>query len=258
LATAFNLLNAGAAQRVVTFNGAGVGQMKDGTLAGALEEFKDLRGSTDKLAARFTETGLAATYRTLQEGLASGSLTAASAQTWLQAQYTDPVSGQARALGPQAQMLQSALREIDAIAKEAVRVTTLVAGGTGEGASARPKEVTAQDIAGLDLNYRLAMQIAGQHTRSASLAAGAGQGFGDKQYGGQLANQYDVVGDTSPSVVSNSQWHYGQDVRIGIEDQPLYRGGNIKGGTCQRKRAKAGNHRFAIKKEAIKAMITKA
>ncbi|SDE79611.1 hypothetical protein SAMN05192589_1493, partial [Paracidovorax valerianellae] len=73
-----------------------------------------------------------------------------------------------------------------------------------------------------------------------------------------LANQYDVVGDTSPSVVSNSQWHYGQDVRIGIEDQPLYRGGNIKGGTCQRKRAKAGNHRFAIKKEAIKAMITKA
>ncbi|SDE79855.1 hypothetical protein SAMN05192589_1503, partial [Paracidovorax valerianellae] len=35
--TAFNLLNAGAAQRVVTFNGAGVGQMKDGTLAGALE-----------------------------------------------------------------------------------------------------------------------------------------------------------------------------------------------------------------------------
>ncbi|WP_245711350.1 putative Ig domain-containing protein [Paracidovorax valerianellae] len=126
-------------------------------------------------------------------------------------------------------MLQSALREIDAIAKEAVRVTTLVAGGTGEGASARPKEVTAQDIAGLDLNYRLAMQIAGQHTRSASLAAGAGQGFGDKQYGGQLANQYDVVGDTSPSVVSNSQWHYGQDVRIGIEDQPLYRGG-IGGG----------------------------
>ncbi|MDA8447758.1 hypothetical protein, partial [Paracidovorax valerianellae] len=100
-----NLLNAGAAQRVVTFNGAGVGQMKDGTLAGALQEFNTLRGSTDALAARFTETGLAATYRTLQEGLASGRMTAASAQTWLQAQYTDPVSGQARALGPQAQML---------------------------------------------------------------------------------------------------------------------------------------------------------
>jgi len=228
LATAFNLLNAGAAQRVVTFNGAGVGQMKDGTLAGALQDFNMLRGSTDELAARFTETGLAATYRTIREGLASGSMTAASAQTWLQEQYTDPVSGQARALGPQAQMLQTALREIDAIAKEAVRVTTLVAGGTGEGASARPKEVMPQDIAGLDLNYRLAMQWAGQHARSASLAAGAVQGYGDKRYGSpRLENQYDVVGDTKPSVVSNSQWHHGQDVRIGIEDQPLYRGGIV-------------------------------
>jgi len=40
----------------------------------------------------------------------------------------------------------------------------------------------------------------------------------------RLDNQFDVVGDTTPSAVSNSQWHYGTDVREFIEDQPLYRG----------------------------------
>ncbi len=59
LATAFNLLNAGEAQRVVTFNGAGVGLVRDGSLQGALDEFNGLRGNSDALAARFTEDGLA-------------------------------------------------------------------------------------------------------------------------------------------------------------------------------------------------------
>ncbi len=220
LATAFNLLNAGEAQRVVTFNGAGVGLVRDGSLQGALDEFNDLRGNSDLLAALFTEDGLADIYRQIK----AGTLTNVSAQSLLRERYTDANTGITK-VSPQGQMLLQALQEIEAISQEAVRVTTLVAGGSGEGANASPKQVLPSEIAGLDLDYRLAMQYAGRHTQAASLAAGAVRGFGEKQYAGRLYNQYDVVGDTSPSVVANSQWHYGQDVRIGIEDQPLYRGG---------------------------------
>ena len=52
LATVFNLLNDRAAQCVVTFNGAGVGLVKDGTLQGALDEFNGLHTSPDSAAAR--------------------------------------------------------------------------------------------------------------------------------------------------------------------------------------------------------------
>lgn len=93
LATVFNLLNAGAAERVVTFNGAGVGLVKDGTLQDALNEFNELRTSPDLLAARFTHPGLATFYRRLQAELASGQTTVAQAQADLNALYTDAHTG---------------------------------------------------------------------------------------------------------------------------------------------------------------------
>ncbi len=41
---------------------------------------------------------------------------------------------------------------------------------------------------------------------------------------GVLSNFYDITADTDPSAVSNSQIHYGDAVRVTIEDQPLKRG----------------------------------
>jgi len=41
----------------------------------------------------------------------------------------------------------------------------------------------------------------------------------------KAGNQFDVVGDTTPSVVGNSLFHIGTDVRVFIEDQPLARPG---------------------------------
>ena len=41
---------------------------------------------------------------------------------------------------------------------------------------------------------------------------------------GVLENFFDVYGANPPSAVANSQWHYGQEVPLYIEDQPLYRG----------------------------------
>ncbi|WP_158534176.1 hypothetical protein [Paracidovorax avenae] len=104
LATVFNLLNQDAAQRVVTFNGAGVGRVQDGTLQGAVNEFNELRGSTDALAAKFTEPGLADIYRDFQAKLAAGTMTAAQAQAALKAHYSDSGTGTS-GLTAQASML---------------------------------------------------------------------------------------------------------------------------------------------------------
>ncbi|MFE8643843.1 hypothetical protein ACFX58_02000 [Sphingomonas sp. NCPPB 2930] len=108
LATVFNLLNAGAAQQVVTFNGAGIGQVKSGSLQDALADFTRLRDSPDALAGRFTEPGLANIYRTLRADLASGQRTIASAQEYLQRRYVDGWTGEPLGMGAQARMLQKA------------------------------------------------------------------------------------------------------------------------------------------------------
>ncbi|MDA8520454.1 hypothetical protein [Acidovorax sp. NCPPB 4044] len=118
LATAFNLMNAGAAQRVVTFNGAGVGKVLDGTLQSALAEFNTLRGSTDELAARFTEAGLAGLYRRIQGDLAAGRITAVQAQAQVKEFYTDTNTGQ-KALPQQDIENQPLYREGFAMKKEA-------------------------------------------------------------------------------------------------------------------------------------------
>jgi hypothetical protein len=55
-------------------------------------------------------------------------------------------------------------------------------------------------------------------------ADGSAAALGPQVWLPALSNQYDLMGDTSPSAVSNSQLHYGQDVRTFIEDQPLTRG----------------------------------
>ncbi len=57
LATVFNLLHGSAVvDQVVTFNGAGVGLVKQGTLAQAVTEFAALRGDSARIAAALNDT----------------------------------------------------------------------------------------------------------------------------------------------------------------------------------------------------------
>lgn len=58
------------------------------------------------------------------------------------------------------------------------------------------------------LDYQMAVLTLKQYTDAASLINGLKQSYGDKEYvnpANRVANQFDVVGDTSPSAVSNSQ-----------------------------------------------------
>lgn len=80
LATAFNLLHPGAAQQVITFNGAGVGKLKysTDTLSGLLQQFNALRSHPDQIEASFTDAGLRTLYHSLRTPLTSASWQAAN------------------------------------------------------------------------------------------------------------------------------------------------------------------------------------
>jgi pimeloyl-ACP methyl ester carboxylesterase len=78
LATVFNLLHPVGQtppERVITFNGAGIGTITQGTLQDAIASFSSLRNDTDAVAAWFQDPGLRGIYRTIQAGLQSGSMT---------------------------------------------------------------------------------------------------------------------------------------------------------------------------------------
>lgn len=225
LATVFNLVN-GCDGKVVTFNGAGVGLTKYGTLKENIEQFSLLRHDSSAVADRLTEVGLADFYRTAVRDLEDGKATASEVQTRLRSQFGVPVAGRL-VLKQQAAMLNGALSEINTIAAEVERLRTLKAGGTGPNANSSPKDVPLTDIAGIDLNYRMAVAFSALNTEAASDPGGIARAYDGKQYGTRLKNQFDVVADTTPSMVANSQWHCGEDVRIPIEDQPLTRGGMV-------------------------------
>lgn len=220
LATAFNMLHSDDVEQVVTFNGAGVGEVTDGTLGSALAEFNVLRNSPSQIEARFGDPDLAEQYRTIRRHLADGFWTIDQAKLALTNSYPP---GQ---LSKQALDVWWALDEIDSLAKEAQRVAPFIAGGNGPDANTSPQPVADSLVEAQRLDYRMAVKFVSEHTRSAWLINGVTQAYGSKAPGGmQFANQYDIVGDTIPSAVAHSQWHLGKDVRIFIEDQPLYRGG---------------------------------
>lgn len=239
LATAFNLMHPDKIRQVVTFNGAGVGKLK-GTnqdLNSLVQEFKTLRSNPTEVESHFSDPNLASTYREIRQILGSWNAvdTAGKQQLLLLARSalsgyqlpSDPTDPSLPALTEQKGFIAKSLEEIETLMREAERVPKL---SSGDGSS-RPTEVAHADIAAESFDYRMAVQLIAQKSISASIPQGAAQALGPKAYlppfgaANPMPNQFDIVGDTSPSMVAHSQWHIGRDVRVFIEDQPLYRGG---------------------------------
>jgi Ca2+-binding RTX toxin-like protein len=239
LATAFNLLRReeyetgqvedNPVRQVITFNGAGVGIVKEGSLTAALDYFETLRASTDAIVATFGNSELADTYRMINENLKSGTWSVAQAKSALDGLHFSPThytESQIAELDKKKLDIWRAVDEIGTLIKESARLTTITKGGNGTDANTKPLEISGDLIDAEQLNYRMAVKLAAQRTESATLLGGLVRGYTNKEYlYPALENQYDVVGATSPSAVANSQWHYGHHVPIFIEDQPLYRGG---------------------------------
>lgn len=229
LATAFNLLHQSELNggQVITFNGAGVGQVKSGGLQTAIDYFNILRDRPAQVKAdvNITLTGLSTFYDELHQKLTDKTWTAAqglAALNALRAQYV----GAFQVFDTQAQPLVKALNDIIGLQAEATRIKSFTSGGT---TNTSIKVVQDADILAETLDYRLAVYLASQRTVGATILGDAFQ-ISERKDGSPLRdNQYDVVGmeTTTPawSAVAYSQLHYGENVSVFIEDQPFTRGG---------------------------------
>jgi dienelactone hydrolase len=96
LATAFNLLRSeeegypGALQRVITFNGDGVGEIKAGTLTDVMDYFRTLRNSPDAVDEAFDDRAVAEAVREIRTRRVHGTWTIAEAKTHIQTYKMPP------------------------------------------------------------------------------------------------------------------------------------------------------------------------
>jgi hypothetical protein len=234
LATAFNLLrreDAAAGRptvipgQVVTFNGAGVGKIEDGgTLNDTLNYFNILRANptTELKAALDLSDRLAPLYEQIRENLANGTWTAVQARYALNIEYAEPgidVDLTPPTLPADAARIRRSLDAIITLQEEAERIRNFTSGGTDD----RPLQpVPANEILAQTLDYRLAIDLASQRTER--VLSVTSKTPGDPP----LTNQWDLVGKETTaapwSAVANSGVHYGANVDLFIEDQPLTRG----------------------------------
>jgi len=230
LATAFNLLrhedgSAGNVDRVVTFNGAGVGQVGF-PLSQVINDFNALRAAPESIAARFSDAGLGTLYQTLRERLSDGHSPTADDYALLHtvsAAATDDV-GLAR-FASERKQLSLALDRLKNI-KQAVTLLAEVTDTKDGQPAAIPERVVAQ----ARFEYQMALLVAQEFktTAKALLPAAINIVLGKSDGAPRLDNQFDVVGRETTTLVTamvaDSQWHHGANVDVFIEDQPLVRG----------------------------------
>ena len=234
LATAFNLLrhedgSAGNVDRVVTFNGAGVGQVV-GPLSQVINDFNALRAAPESIAARFSDAGLGTLYQTLRERLSDGHSPTADDYALLDtvsATATDDV-GRAR-FASERKHLTLALDRLKNI-KQAVTLLAEVTDTKDGQPAAIPERVVAQ----ARFEYQMALLVAQEFktTAKALLPTAINIVLGKSDGAPRLDNQFDVVGRETTTLVTamvaDSQWHHGANVDVFIEDQPLVRGTILK------------------------------
>lgn len=242
LATAFNLLYPNVAKEVVTFNGAGVGTILDdldygSSLTSVMNYFHDLRKSSAKVEETITEPELLSLYRDLRAELSellkasfgySGeqaknifdSFKGSAEDRLMAARPSDPFK--VESLMSQRDYILEALSRVGKIFIEAHRVPDLSSGGTSPSS---PADIPDSSIAQVSLDYQMAVLLAAERTDVTGYVGNGWQMFTNRDFADvRLPNQYDLMGAGSPSMVANSNIHYGEDIKIFIENQPLYRG----------------------------------
>ncbi len=252
LATAFNLLREADGTQVhvksvITFNGAGVGKVLEGTFTEAVNEFNRLIENPETIKDAL---GISISY--LLDAFDEIRVKFGNAWTvddainrihvanleYLQDINIFPPGNSVLSPGyrklerqfiSESRMLVNALEEISDLSQELKRIEKLKQGGDIDSTTG-PIAVAATDIQGFNLHYRLAIQLMGQKSESTNTILAFKNG---KIIDRKLSNQFDVVGDSPISIsnaeypfsaVADSQLHYGEDVRVYIESQPLARG----------------------------------
>jgi hypothetical protein len=242
-------MHKGEVGQVITFNGAGIGKFGDSGLdetraklvqmVDSFQELRDQSASANPYALEDQfKTDIGKTkYREVidkinQYGLFDEARLAECLDWKLSGLYPPSVLED---IEPLCDALEAAMR----IAKESERVKTLHSGtgNSGTGDNPGPDYVPVDQIAGCDLDYQLAVRFTAKKygTEALSMVGGGintvlGKSWGpgiDPEEG--IGNQYDLVGMGDSltgrlAMVANSQYHYGMNVELFIEDQPFYRG----------------------------------
>jgi len=266
LATAFNLLYPNAASEVVTFNGAGVGKIgtANGTLTSTQQQLRAMIDRFRDLRAQGETTGFLDRMQSAEGHSAYLALKAELART--NGVPGNPVTGEFNVLlegivngvrpampddpGAAAQrddygLLYDAVSRIKQVFTYAHWAPTLDSGATeGPPNPARIEDLytaagNTQElaIAAESLDYQLAVLVTASEyqTRSLGLIDGAAAALGKPTPAaeGPLSNQWDVAGTettTAPwHMVAYSQYRYGNNVNLFIEDQPFARGNAVSG-----------------------------
>ena len=242
LATAFYKLNEEGAfpglniDRTYTFNGAGIGKLKDPknmTLKEILNQFKSIR---ENGASHLFKTAIGAdTYKKLREITAqaldiNGETTEEEFQTIIETMQNILENAKNEIFDPKNQkdilkeigILGEAINRISDINKEILRIKNFT---DAEGSSNKVYNVKPKDVASLSIDYQIALGLASNNTESYGIPSGVNRIWKGNKFDTELRdNFYDIMGDTYPSMVALSQKHFGKDIRISIEDQPLFRG----------------------------------
>ena len=225
LATAFALLHQseGRIAGTYTFNGAGVGSVASvDVLRTVVNRFDAQRKNIDGQQIMFTDAAVRAAYETLRSRI-TGGVKPTTTEIALVTSIV-PATGQANL---ERNTLVSALTRISTIMDEVARV----AGVTDSSSPPKPPaQISGVNVEATRLDYQLAVLEAQRSTasyRTDPLSAFVDGYSGRHTVTPSIPNFYDIYGDTVPSSVSNSQYHYGAATPIFIEDQPLYRGSVI-------------------------------
>lgn len=248
LATAFHLLYPelfaeGSQNKVITFNGAGVGTSKASSLAEMLVEFNRIRNSDDN-ENLFSSDVAKKLYHELNDSLKSilssknGDVSHDDVNPLLLKVYDYKNSAITDADRADAELLFNAVNNIVSIVDYNDYIVGLSYGNPNDHDSSidNPALIHDNQIGQESLDYQLAvLKTSGDFSTTGQpiiSISGATKIF-TKTDVDVKTNQYDVVGTEMDgtgdmSMVSYSQNHYGTNVPVFIEDQPQFRGNVVK------------------------------
>ncbi|WP_374563902.1 calcium-binding protein [Ideonella sp.] len=228
LATAFEQMHRSEVGKVYTINGAGVGQVLPGhTLKEVIDLFESKRDPASDLGYLFTTPAAKALYEELRPILQKGGkltneVLVRSGAMGSPTVITDALGNVIYTQQPPAdcELLHNALSRIKAIQDEIDYVA-----GISNSPGKAPKQISAPEIEGLNLNYQIAALYATTFTHGLTVSQNAENLWENRGPRDEVRdNIVDILADSRWSAVSHSNYHHGTSTPVFIEDQPDARG----------------------------------
>ena len=232
LATAFYELHSSQINKVYTFNGAGVGKLDSGVSLESLIAGFEQHRTKGANADYFTNADALALYQALSVKYSENKpLTTAGVRADLNnVSAVLTMFGTERGDSVIVRQLKLLASALDRIAQVSSQIDDMASIRPSVGDA--PAQITGtSNVEALRLDYQLAALRAMNRSSSyrSNLIAGLFTAYFGKSLKSGVARDsfFDIVGNAGPSAVANSQYHYGIETGVFIEEQPLWRGSAV-------------------------------